>query len=91
MFPWTDALAALDDINETLSYSQMLLDKLTTSLIKEPLKSVIAQCQSPYLIVAEDIDCSNYLTAFTGIKRQVCAQMVRCDGSEGLIALSLID
>jgi hypothetical protein len=90
-FPWTDALAAFDDVNETIAYSQVLLDKLTTSLIQEPLKSFIDQCQPPPLIVAEDIDCSNYLTAFTGIKRQVCAQMVRGAGNAGLIALPLID
>lgn len=89
MFPWTDALAALDDVNETVAYSQILLDKLTTSLVKEPLKSLIDECQPPPLIVAEDIDCSDYLTAFTGIKRQVCAQMVRGAENAGLIALSL--
>lgn len=76
MFPWTDALASLNDVNETIAYSQVLLDKLTTSLIKEPLKRVIDDCQPPPLIAAKDIDCSNYLTAFTGTKRQVCAQTV---------------
>jgi hypothetical protein len=88
MFPWTEALAALDDANETLYYSQILLDKLTASLIKEPLSNVIEECQPPSLIAVEDIDCFKYLTAFTGIKRQVRAQMLQ---GVGLIPLSLIN
>lgn len=77
MFPWAEALASLNDVNGTIAYSQVLLDKLTTSLIKEPLKSVLDECQAPPLIAAKDIDCSNYLSAFTGTKRQVCVRTVR--------------
>jgi sulfur relay (sulfurtransferase) DsrF/TusC family protein len=75
-------------VNQTLAYSQIFLDKLTASLIKEPSKSFIDECQPPSLIAVDDIDCFKYLTAFTGIKRQVCAQMMQGVGS---IALSLIN
>ena len=72
MFPWTDALANLEDMNMTLSYSQKLLDHLTTSLVQEPRTALVEECQAPPLMHAESIDCSRYPTAFTEARpRQV--------------------
>jgi len=64
-FPWTDALAALTSVNATLSYTQILLDKLTRSLVQEPVSASIEACQPPPLMQADTIDCSKYPTAFT--------------------------
>ena len=71
-FPWTDALATLANVNATVSYTQILLDKLTKSLVQEPVSASIEACQPPPLMQADNIDCSKYPTAFTeSTSRQV--------------------
>lgn len=70
-FPWDDLekSVTLRQTTKTLSYSKLLIDKLTYFLELEPLVPVNLQCEPPPLPSPADINCTLYPNAFTGVKR----------------------
>lgn len=70
-FPWDDFKEVLRQWNDTASasYSKLLIDKLTTFLVLEPLVPVNLQCTPPPLPSSAEINCTLYPNAFNGAKR----------------------
>jgi hypothetical protein len=52
-------------------YTQTLLDALTQTLEQEQDQPPNQNCHAPPLKSREEIDCSEYPSAFTGVKREV--------------------
>lgn len=70
-FPWDGfEIAVTKNLSlEIISYSEALIDKLTYFLTLEPLVPVNEQCLPPPLPSVDEIDCTLYPKAFTGVKR----------------------
>lgn len=70
-FPWSDFedVVGKNLTKQTLSYSELFIDKLTYFLELEPLVPVNKECKPPPLSTSTEINCTLYSTAFNGVKR----------------------